>query len=146
MCVNCQTIYYNSTNSSSADVSAPNATTQHNYGDLTLVTVKVEDKVCALADECEKDDKGVETIEFGAIKAISKLNYEFDGLFGLAPQKDGRAPNYIENLSASTGLKQVVTLDVNTPSLILGGIPDGLVQGESSEHKMIKTVLDSATG
>ena len=31
------------------------------------MTISVEDKVCALGDECDKDEKGVETIEFGAI-------------------------------------------------------------------------------
>ena len=67
MCVNCQTIYYNSTKSTTAEVSEQNVTTQYNFGDLTLMTISVEDKVCALGDECDKDEKGIETIEFGAI-------------------------------------------------------------------------------
>ena len=94
-------MYYNSTNSRSADVPAPDTQTQYNYGDLTIKSVSVVDKVCVLGQKCEDENEtGLETIQFGAITTISKLNYRFDGLFGLAPQANGMAPNYIENLSA----------------------------------------------
>ena len=82
-------MYYNSSASETAQVPAPDSSSQYIYGDLTLRGVEVTDSVCALGDMCQQDETGVETITFLAITGISKLDCMFDGLFGLAPHEDG---------------------------------------------------------